>query len=77
MLGQAAAMLIPFPATIAAEVGRDTLPVDLHLSTLTGSAVAALGLAVRGVGVARGGLASDRRFLTGAVYASRKVGTES
>ena len=79
MLGQAAAMLISFPATIAAEVRRGTLPLSLHLGALAGSAVAALGdgLAVRGFGVAGGGLASDRRFLARAVHAAREVGAES
>jgi hypothetical protein len=74
MLGQAAAMLVSFPAAITAEFRRVAFPVALHLGTFAGSAVATLGdgLAVR-FGVAGRGFARYRRFLTGAVYASRQV----
>lgn len=78
MLGQAAAMLISFPAAVAAEVRGGTLPIGLHVGTFAGSAIAALGngLAVL-VGVARRGLASDRRFLAGTVHTARQVRTKS
>lgn len=74
MLGQAAAMLISFPATVAAEVCRGTLPIGLHVSTFTSPAVATLGnrLAVL-VGVAGRGFASDWGFLAGTVHASREI----
>jgi hypothetical protein len=74
MLGQAAAMLISFPATVAAEVCGDTLPIELHVGTFAGSAVATLEcrLAVL-VGVAWRGLASDWAFLARTVHASRQV----
>lgn len=74
MLGQAAAMLISFPAAVAAEVRGGTLSVELHVSTFAGSAVAALesSLAVL-VGVAWRRLANDWRFLTGIVHTSRQV----
>lgn len=74
MLGQAAAMLISFAATVAAEVRGVTLPIGLHVSTFAGSTVATLGngLAVL-VGVAGRGLASDWWFLAGAVHTSRQV----
>lgn len=74
MLGQAAAMLISFPATVAAEVCRGALPIGLHVGTFAGPAVATLenGLGVL-VGVARRGLASDWGFLAGTVHASREI----
>jgi hypothetical protein len=74
MLGQAAAMLISFPATVAAEVRGGTLSIELHVGTFAGSAVATLesSLAVL-VGVGWRGLASDWRFLAGAVHTSRQV----
>jgi hypothetical protein len=71
MLRQAAAMLIPFPAAIAAEFGRDPLPLSLRLSAFAGAAVPALYFAV--IGVAGGGFASDRRLLARTVHASREV----
>lgn len=76
MLGQAAAMLIPFPAAIAAEFCGGAFPLGLHLGTFAGSAVATLGdgLAVRCLGGGGGGLASNRRFLARAVHTSRQVG---
>lgn len=54
-------MLIPFPATVAAEVGWVTFSVGLGLGTFAGTAVAALRsrLAIR-VGIAGRSLASDR-----------------
>lgn len=75
MLGQAAAMLIPFPAAIAAEVCGGAFSLGLQLGAFAGSAVATLGdgLAVRCLGSGGGGLASDRRFLAGAVHALRQV----
>lgn len=73
MLGQTAAMLVPFPTTITAEIRRVTFPVALHLTTFAGSAAATLedGLAVR-FGVARRGLARHG-LLAGAVDATRQV----
>jgi hypothetical protein len=42
MLGQAAAMLIPFPAAIATQVCRNTLPLSLQYGTLAGATVPVL-----------------------------------
>ena len=72
MLGQAAAMLIPFPAPITAEVRRSAFSVRLRLSTFAGSAVTAFwdGLAVR-FKVARRRFTSDWRFLARTIHASR------
>jgi hypothetical protein len=75
MLGQAAAMLISFPAAVAAEVRGGTLSInEFHVSTFAGSAVAALegSLAVL-VGVAWRRLANDWRFLAGTVHTSGQV----
>jgi hypothetical protein len=74
MLGQAAAMLVPFPAAIAAKVGHGAFSLALHqLSTLAGSAVPILELRVCLVRLIGRGLASDRRFLAGIVQALRQI----
>lgn len=78
MLGQAAAMLIPFPAAIAAKFCGGAFPLGLHVGAFTGSAVATFrnGLAVRRLGIGGGGFASDRRFLTRTVHTTREVGAK-
>lgn len=77
MLGQAAAMLIPFPATVAAEVGRVALPIRLDLGAFAGSAIPALGDSLAVLGVAGRGLASDRWFLARAVHTLGEIRAES
>jgi len=73
MLGQAAAMLVSFPAALTAEFRWVAFSVTLCLSTFAGSAVATLGngLAVR-LGAAGRGSARNR-LLTGAVHTPGQV----
>lgn len=92
MLRQAAAMLIPFPATIAAKFRHDALPFVLdQMRSLAGPTVSVLSTDGLGIGIAPiygggqrfvvgligGGLASDRGFLTGAVDAPREIRAEA
>lgn len=101
MLGQAAAMLIPFPATLAAKLGHGSLSLGFdQVGTFAGPAVAVFGgdwlgcwvTGIRGIwnGVfgdrcggydggrlGRGGFASDRGLLAGAVHAARQIRAEA
>lgn len=93
MLGQAAAMLIPFPATIAAKVRHDALPFAFdQVRPLAGPTIPVLGVDGFGSGVVLvtgsgrwfivglvvgGGSASDRGFLTRAVDAPREIRAEA
>lgn len=74
MLGQAAAMLVPFPAAIAAKIRHRAFSIALQqMGALAGPAVPVLEVRVCLVRLAGGGLASDRGFLAGTVQALRQI----